>query len=197
MLDQIITMDHRVFELINHGMTNSFADWFFPWFTDLYKTTGFMVFVLLGIGFQFRKSRPKSVRLVLALLIALTFSDGIAYRIIKPIAQRSRPEFVGIPVNLKTHSHSGYSFPSNHAANSATMATVLCIFYPLLSPLWVLLALLISFSRIYVGVHFPIDVLVGSALGCISGYAAVYIVQRALRSKRLPKNVASFFREQS
>ena len=197
LFENLIQLDHQVFKFINHDLATTVGDWFFPWITDAYKTLPFLTIVSLALIFEFRRSRPKSAQLVVALFLALTLSDGIAYRLVKPIVQRSRPEFSGIVVDLKTHSHSGFSFPSNHASNAASVATVLCVFYPMLAPIWIFLALLIALSRIYVGVHFPIDVIAGIALGCLSGYTAIYLKNVILRSKYVPKNVAGFFREQS
>ena len=57
------------------------------------------------------------------------------------------------------------SFPSGHATSSFACATVLCALAPRLSPAFVLLAAAIAYSRLYVGVHWPLDVVAGAALG--------------------------------
>jgi undecaprenyl-diphosphatase len=66
------------------------------------------------------------------------------------------------PLVPAPHDH---SFPSGHAATSFAAATVLAAAVPRAAPVWYLLAAAIAFSRVYVGVHYPFDVLAGAALG--------------------------------
>ena len=75
------------------------------------------------------------------------------------------PALVHIP-------HSG-SFPSGHAATSFACATVLTAFAPRLAPAVFTLAAAIAFSRVYVGVHYPIDVAAGAVLGTLAGLAVL------------------------
>lgn len=92
-------------------------------------------------------------------------SDFVSYRVIKSTAERNRPEQAGIPVVLRTTHHSGSSFPSNHAANAFAAASILAVALPGSSMLVFFVAFLIAYSRVYVGVHFPADVLAGALLG--------------------------------
>ena len=75
------------------------------------------------------------------------------------------------------------SFPSGHTTVAFACATVLSYFAPRLAPLLFLLALAIGFSRVYVGVHYPLDVLGGAALGVVLG-AAVIALHRLVASRR-------------
>jgi undecaprenyl-diphosphatase len=59
------------------------------------------------------------------------------------------------------------SFPSGHAATSFAAATVLTAAVPRLAPVWVLLAAAIAFSRVYVGVHYPLDIVGGAVVGTL------------------------------
>ena len=76
----------------------------------------------------------------------------------------------------------GDSFPSGHAATSFAGAVVLSAFFRRLAPLFLALAAAIAFSRVYVGVHYPGDVLAGSALGAAWAGGAVLLF-RALRPR--------------
>jgi undecaprenyl-diphosphatase len=72
----------------------------------------------------------------------------------------------------------GSSFPSGHTATSFACATVLSYFVPRAAPAFYLLALGIGFSRIYVGVHWPLDVQGGSVIGLAIGLAVTALLQR-------------------
>ena len=77
--------------------------------------------------------------------------------------------------------HEGRSFPSGHAANNMAVAVVLILFFPRCGWLYFPVALLISYSRIYTGSHWPIDVLAGMILGAVGGWIAVSLLQFSWR----------------
>ena len=72
----------------------------------------------------------------------------------------------------------GSSFPSGHTATSFACATVLSFFVPRAAPLFYVLALAIGFSRIYIGVHWPLDVVGGIVLGVAVGLAVTALLRR-------------------
>jgi undecaprenyl-diphosphatase len=113
-------------------------------------------------------------------------ADLIAYAL-KVATDRPRPPvayprpkpLVGVP-------HDG-SFPSGHAATSFACATLLAWALPRrYAPLLFLLAAAIAFSRVYVGVHYPLDVLGGAALGVLVATALRLLAAGRLRSARGP-----------
>jgi undecaprenyl-diphosphatase len=79
--------------------------------------------------------------------------------------------------------HDG-SFPSGHAATSFAAATVLSFAFPRLAPALFLLAAAVGFSRVYVGVHYPLDVLGGAVLGVLVATALRLLVKGLQRSQR-------------
>ena len=86
----------------------------------------------------------------------------------------------------------GYAFPSGHAATSFAAATVLSRAGPRLGPALFLLAAAVAWSRVYVGVHYPSDILAGAALGVLVGGVLVLVTGRALvpagtRARALPR----------
>ncbi|MBD3370787.1 alpha/beta fold hydrolase [Candidatus Fermentibacteria bacterium] len=111
---------------------------------------------------------------LISLVLAVGASDLLANRI-KYAVRRSRPckdPRTSQLVEQRWHVHANKSFPSSHASNSAAMATVIALFYPSLGGAAYLLAFLVGLSRIYLGVHYPSDVMVGWFLGITIGGAS-------------------------
>ena len=111
--------------------------------------------------------------------IAVLAADGIA-GLVKVAVGENRPSE---PDPLVTIPHS-QSFPSGHAATSFAGATALSLLYPRGTPLFVLLAAAIAYSRLYVGVHFPLDVVGGAVIGVVTALLLLAAARR--RSGRLP-----------
>ena len=108
--------------------------------------------------------RPRLFAFTLAAdAVALLLAEGL-----KAAIPRARPQLH--PLVARPHSH---SFPSGHAATSFACATVLAAALPRYRVAFVLLAAAIAWSRVYVGVHYPLDVVAGAALGLGVGYAVI------------------------
>ena len=137
--------------------------------------------VLFGIG-QWRK-RPRLRQAAALSLIALLVS-GLAVQIVKHLAGRPRPRLVDQGVfSWGPSFQSGHdSFPSGHAISAFTMAAVLSSFYPTGRWIWYSLALLVAFTRVYIGAHFASDVLVGAVLGVWIGIWASTLKRGVLKS---------------
>lgn len=104
---------------------------------------------------------------------AATAGSWLVAEGMKHLFDRARP-FVsdaGIAPIIKTPSSS--SFPSGHSATAAAGAITLSTVYPALMPVFALAALLVALSRIYLGVHYPLDVLAGALIGVASAIAVL------------------------
>ena len=111
--------------------------------------------------------------------IAVALADWTATAI-KALVDRPRPfERYAEPQTLVPHAHDA-SFPSGHASTSFAAATMLSLAFPPLAPALLLLAAAVAFSRVYVGVHYPLDVLGGAALGALVAIA----LRRLVRARR-------------
>ena len=127
----------------------------------------------LGLFLQDRRRGRAAARVVLALAMSYAVTDGI----VKPLVARARPFEPPSVTRVIDSRPDTYSFPSGHAAASVAGAMTLSQVWPRgRAVLWVL-ALLVSFSRIYVGVHYPFDSVVGLAIGL----ACALAIQGALR----------------
>jgi undecaprenyl-diphosphatase len=127
----------------------------------------------------------KRYALVVVTVVAVAVSDWAAYGL-KAVFDVERPSMrYADPKPLVTPPHDG-SFPSGHAATSFAAATVLTFARPGWAPAFYLLALAIGFSRVYVGVHYPLDVVGGAVLGIAVAIALRLLVkvQPRLRAGR-------------
>tara|TARA_B100000131_G_C18089061_1_gene601421 strand:+ start:868 stop:1428 length:561 start_codon:yes stop_codon:yes gene_type:complete len=77
------------------------------------------------------------------------------------------------------------SFPSNHSANSFALAIIISFFFPRLKMGAYILAFTILFSRVYIGVHYPFDVIYGMSIGILSGYLVKLFFNLYIRNKEL------------
>jgi undecaprenyl-diphosphatase len=132
------------------------------------------VWTAIGLALALVWRRPQPFVLV---LLAVVAADGIA-SILKWIVGSKRPSdqgLVAIP-----HSH---AFPSGHTATAFAAATVLSVLVPRAAPAFYILAAAIGYSRLYVGVHWPLDVIAGAVIGVATALLLLVAVRR--RSGRL------------
>ena len=106
-------------------------------------------------------------------LIAVAAADGIA-NLLKAAVGENRP---GEPDPLVTIPHS-HSFPSGHTATAVAAAIVLSYFAPRAAPLFAILAAAVAYSRLYVGVHFPLDIVGGALVGAATALLLLEVVRR-------------------
>ena len=96
----------------------------------------------------------------------MSLTDAICAQILKPFFERLRPSYLHLEqLNLLVSKGGKWSMPSNHAANMFSLAVILSHFYSKYRGFLFSCALIISFSRVYVGVHFPGDIIVGALMG--------------------------------
>ena len=114
--------------------------------------------------------------------ISIGLADAIGHNILKEGIERLRPCHVLPPdiIGIVSCSNS-FSFPSNHAANSITAATLLSLCFRNTTLLVFTFALIVCYSRVYLRVHYPSDVLGGAMLGACMGYLGYRIYGRILQ----------------
>jgi undecaprenyl-diphosphatase len=120
------------------------------------------------------KGGTKGRWILLLIILSFAMADASAYRIFKPMIQRIRPCNVVENVHLLVANKTSWSMPSNHAANFFAIATILAWFYRKYSYFFYFLAVLVAYSRIAVGVHYPFDVTLGALLGGTVAYLWIY-----------------------
>ncbi len=173
MLNCLISFDVKLFYAINH-FHSFFLTRILPIFSEpkfLYLFYG-ITSSILWIRYSFKKVLIIYVFLILGFL----WVDFSCARLLKPYFHRKRP-FVSIKsvyypykkafklLKKPLIKHTSYSFPSNHACNVGYASSFLSLYFPKGAVLWIIVALLVGWSRIYLGVHFPFDVFAGYIYG--------------------------------
>lgn len=175
MQNLIISWDHQIFFWINQ-LNQPWLEISMPVITDLHRHFGFYIVYLTLVFWSFFKHRQLFYGL-LALILVLAFNDFMGGQL-KDFFSRLRPDRAGLDVILRAPHFNGGSFPSNHAMNTFCMASFLGRIESRLFLSLMILALIIGFSRVYCGVHFPLDVLAGGILGSLIGkYSYQLIIQ--------------------
>jgi undecaprenyl-diphosphatase len=185
-LHQLISFDQHLFLALN-GVHGAYADRFMWLYT---QTWTWIPSLLVMLAVIIRTKKKESIWILLAMVLAIVFADQVSSGLIKPIAERFRPSHEpaldGL-VHLVNGYHGGYyGFVSSHAANSFAIALFTSLLfrnrrYTIILFLW---ALVNCYSRIYLGVHYPGDILGGMVVGITGGYL-FFILLRCLRPRAL------------
>jgi len=163
MINTLVEIDKNLMVFLNKTISNSIFDILMPIITNQNFLAIIGVILIIYLGYFGEK---KGRITLLVLLFAAGMSDAICAQIIKPWVGRIRPshEFIEY-INLLVSKGGKWSFPSNHAANSFAFATVLSYFYDKNKIILFSIASAIAFSRVYVGVHYPMDIFFGGLIG--------------------------------
>ena len=166
----LFQIDKAIFIFLNTTVANPVLDVVMPFVTesDHWRIPIGLTWLALII-FGGKKGRITAVLVV----VILTLSDQLSCSVLKPWIGRIRPCFALEQVRLLIDQPGSPSFPSAHAANITGMAVLFSAKYNRLKWLFIGLAILVSYSRIYVGVHYPSDVLAGALLGAGCGLAGL------------------------
>jgi undecaprenyl-diphosphatase len=118
-------------------------------------------------------------------VVVADFAAQLFSRALKQAVDRTRPSTVFSEPKPLVQAPHDHSLPSGHAASSFACATILAFYAPRWSPAFFLLAAAIAWSRVYVGVHYPLDVLGGAVLGVVIAIALRWLSGALRRSRRV------------
>jgi membrane-associated phospholipid phosphatase len=184
-LDWVSQCDKWLFLNINTQWTNPFFDSIFPWWRE---ANTWVPLYLFFIVFAILNFKQKAFPWILFIIVTLTITDQVSSTLIKKWVGRMRPcrdeDLMGqVRLILNTCS-GGYSFPSSHATNHFGFAMFIFItLRPILKKcgwLFFVWAATICYGQVYVGVHYPVDILCGAILGCTIGYLTAWFYQKKI-----------------
>lgn len=185
-METLQSLDSLLFVGVNQTLSNPLTDFLMPLITnDWILRIGYVLALILLLW----RGSPRWRRAALGSVLALALADQLANSVFKPLFERIRPcqapelfEFLRVLVNCGA----GQSFPSSHAANAFAVASFFiwisrhdaCLKYLR----WGLVsaASLVALSRVFVGVHYPADIIAGAALGSMCGVAVGLMIARYL-----------------
>jgi membrane-associated phospholipid phosphatase len=169
----LINWDHSLFKFINSDLSNPVFDAVMPFLRNSLHWIPLYLFLIVFVTFNFKL---KGLWWVVFFLVTVSLCDSVGTKVFKYNFLRVRPcnnpEFFG-QLKLLVTCPSGWGFTSNHAANHFGMATFIFISFRHFSKLGAWLAIFwaasIAFAQVYVGVHYPADVICGALLGITFG----------------------------
>jgi len=171
MLDTFLRFDTYLFHVLNGTIANPVFDIVMPFVTDVRNF--YPVYVLLFVVLLWKGGRTGRW-CAAALALTVLISDPLNSRVIKEMVMRIRPCATLSDVRLLVPCGAGKSFPSSHAVNNFAAAAVIGYYFRKYAPIAYLVASVVAFSRIYVGVHYPADVIGGALIGTLVAAAVVW-----------------------
>jgi undecaprenyl-diphosphatase len=174
MIDRLISFDQQFFLAIN-GMHSPVFDFIMYWLSDKQIWIPLYVWLLFRM---IKDNRSKAWLVILSVVLLVTLTDQISVHLFKNVFMRLRPchepGLEGLVHILNNHCGGQYGFISSHACNTGGVAVfsgmILRNRFRWLLPLLILWSAMVSYSRIYLGVHYPGDVIVGMLTGATIGY---------------------------
>jgi undecaprenyl-diphosphatase len=176
----LANLDTRLFYLLNSKLHAPFLDWLMPVVSDF---SYFRIPIALTLLALFIWGGNKGRWFVILGVIAVGLADFSSHQFLKPLFARPRVCHQLETVRLLVHCGGKYGFPSNHACNFFGTAVFFLYFYRRLGWFILGLAFLIGWSRVYVGVHYPLDVLGGAVWGTGIAITSILLARKFFPGK--------------
>jgi undecaprenyl-diphosphatase len=177
----ISAVDTALFFWINQGQRNPFFDLIMPYITE-FNHWKYWILALWLLLLAFGNKRLRIALLLTAVVVGiLDYSNSFFF---KHLFVRPRPCNVLTGVHTFWPCPRSFSFPSNHAANLFGAAFFLSHIFRRWSMILLPVALLVGYSRVYVGEHYPLDVLAGAVLGALGAGLGIILFNVLMKKRR-------------
>lgn len=181
----MLNIDTELFLFLN-GLH---ADWLDPVMIFISGKLSWTPFYLVLLYLIVKNYKKQSILIIIGIILLIVCSDQISSSVFKPLFERPRPchnEAIKDLVYLPNgHCGGAYGFISSHACNVFALAVfithILKRYYPKIGWVMFIWAAMVAYSRIYMGVHYPGDVLVGAAVGAVIGWGFVKVYKSIRR----------------
>lgn len=165
LFEYISRRDIHLLKFINNSWKCRFLDMLMPAMTYL----GSFSFMFIFCTATFLLGNALLNTMAIKAMISITISTGIG-KILKVSVTRLRP-FIKIPsLNIKKIDIDKYSFPSGHTTAAFSLAVIIALYFPMFGLITIPIAFCVGISRMYIGVHYPTDVLMGIFIGSICSF---------------------------
>lgn len=188
MIEFLYSIDVAIFFFINQSIANPIFDWVMPVITDLNHNNIARIIVVVWVSFVIWKGGVQGRITIALLLVTIIVSDQLNSVFLKDLFSRTRPCRALEGVRLLVDCGGGLSFPSSHAVNNFAGAFIISHFYKKHSKYWFSFAALVAFTRPYVGVHFPSDIIAGGIIGIFIGYVVSLLWEKIFKKYLLFKS---------
>lgn len=183
MLSYLNDIDTSLFLFLN-SFHSDFWDVVFVWITGKWSWVPLYLFLVVLVAFKFKW---KALYVYMFIVLLIFIADKTSVYLFKEMFERLRPshndDLADVIYLVNDYRGGQYGFVSSHAANTFSLATFLGLllrkYYKIMFPFLLLWATLVAYSRIYLGVHYPGDILGGAALGGVVG-VFVYLLLKYL-----------------
>ncbi|MBC6993295.1 phosphatase PAP2 family protein [Neolewinella lacunae] len=181
-----MNLDYALFDAINQGLAHPWLDAILPTYRE--KTTWIPLYLVMVYLLLRQYGWRSTLYLLLAVAVALAVADQLAASVLKPWVGRLRPcaePAVADHARILIPCGGRFGFPSNHATNHFALATLLSLTW-LRKAHWgwraglFLWAVSISLAQVYVGKHYPGDILCGAVLGSLVAWGVAWVYGRMI-----------------
>lgn len=163
----LYSIDLMIFYFFNHTISLPILDKFFSLITSV--NNWYIAYIIL-LGISWTKGGKRGKIAVVGVILLIIASDQTGYRFLKEFFARPRPCDILSDVITPIGCTGTYSFPSNHALNNFAAAFFFYKLFPKLKWILFITAGLVAISRVYLGLHYPSDIIGGALIGIAFGY---------------------------